>query len=509
MITVTVDGNLLSIAPALTHLFAEKLTYKHTAQQIAHYDVRRNMFVGDKVVSVDQPLYQVVDNVLFTTAGAVDDVLRTLTASGLEYTFVDKFAERLAAGDAETVRQNAAVQPDYDNMVRAFPDLMLRAGQDDVIANIIGRNRGIFVAPTAFGKSFLLRVTVALFPKANIIIAVPSVPLLHGLSAELRKTSCAVGTVGGGTHSPDVVTVCTYQSLLAAPIDKCDILFVDEVHRLPSKKNAVNFARVWKARKRFGVTATPQRGDKAERVAEVLLGPVLCDISYGTAEASGAVAALRHVMLPITDGPENTWQIRIAKKRNLIWRNVWRNTVFTQAVRKLVTELPDAQILILTETAEHAFRLRQGLPEFEVVCRSVSDNSRKQLVAEGLLEPSYKPATAGVQKRLLFDFASAKVKYVIATSTWGTGVDFPHCAVLVNAAGLADPTTVIQWSGRASRRGGGRRFGLVLDGDDVWDKWAMGRSKGRRRIYNSKGWSAVTLDAGIALLKEDAEQAKT
>jgi superfamily II DNA or RNA helicase len=88
------------------------------------------------------------------------------------------------------------------------------------------------------------------------------------------------------------------------------------------------------------------------------------------------------------------------------------------------------------------------------------------------------------------DFESGKLKKVIATDVWSTGVDFPQLSVLVRADARSSEIIDIQAPGRVVRRhdASGKQYGMVIDFMDHFDGTFLRRSHDRRRSYNRQGW---------------------
>jgi superfamily II DNA or RNA helicase len=155
---------------------------------------------------------------------------------------------------------------------------------------------------------------------------------------------------------------------------------------------------------------------------------------------------------------------------------------------KLPSFPDDPLMLILTATIDHAFRLRQYLPDFEVVYASLSKAKLDDLKKAGIVEEDYVSLTAKKRDELLKGFEQGKIRHAIATGCWGEGVDFVHLDVLANAAGQYSSIDTAQWAGRNSRIYEGKQHGIVIDSMDQWDPWALSRAKQRMRVYKSKGW---------------------
>jgi superfamily II DNA or RNA helicase len=302
--------------------------------------------------------------------------------------------------------------------------------------------------------------------------------------------------VGGGKRLFDRVTVTTYKSLLRAPIDKCNILLLDECHRIPSSETASAVAKVCNPEKIFGLTATATgRSDNASLVAEVLAGPVRVSVDYEESANQGIVSKIDVIKCPGAYGaPSLTRKLRFAKKRVTYWVNDARNRALVAGLEMAVKHIgkPDPQCLVLVGTVEHALTMKRLLPDFTLVYASMSAAKQAGFAERGLLPADFEPLRPKKLSSLLTDFEAGTLKKVIATGCWGEGVDFVHLDIVVNGSGDASPISTVQWGGRASRVNKDKSVGVVVDCDDASDPWAAARSRMRFKEYESRGWRILT-----------------
>jgi superfamily II DNA or RNA helicase len=488
-VVITKYNNLLEVSPACELILGDTLTYNRVEQ----------VFVpgrGEKRTVRPVALYKVKGDKLITTRGAMERIVARLRACGItDISLCDLTPPTL--------------KPDYENVARVLPSLKLRYKQGDIIATIAAHQSSQLVAPTAYGKTFIITLTALLYPTANIIVATPSRALLNSISRRLSEITGQVGVVGGGKCLHDRITVTTYKSLLRAPIDKCDILLLDECHRLPASETAVAVAQVTRPEKIVGLTATAEgRSDNAMLVAEVLAGPVRLVVDYEESANQGIVSKIDVIRCKGDYGcPSTTRRLRFAKMRVTYWQNRERNVTLVNGWREAVRRVgkEDPQSLFLVQTVEHALALKQLLPDFDLVYASMSPQKVQTFKSRGLLPDDFVPIRPKELSQKLADFESGKLRRVIATGCWGEGVDFVYLDIVVNASGAASPIATIQWAGRASRINSDKSVGVVVDCDDASDPWAAGRARSRFREYKAKGWDIIKLGE---VMKEEEDPAK-
>ena len=475
-VTINQSGNLLELQNAPMEILHPELSYKYRNMDFTGFK-KRSIEIEEKLLYNIEP-----DGKVIVPAGMLSRILNVLKEYGYTANYTD-------------LRTKVFPKPDFNSLKTLIPDLEFREGQKEIIAQLITKDRGIIVAPTGFGKSTIARMVCALYPTARIIIAAPSTDIIAGTYRRIHEITPDVGRVGDGFKETNKrITVCVTNSLLRADIEKCDIFIYDEVHTAAAEVTSQNIAMVRNA-KMFGFTATPSgRSDGAELVVEALFGPILYKMDYEKAAGAGIISPIKVAMVDVdTDKcfPCSDKPTKVAKKRWCYWRNEARNRCIASASKDIPRAygLPDdAQSLILVETVEHAFNIAKNLPEYTVVYANASPAKFAKWKKQGLVPESHIMLSDKSRAYLLHQFETGKLRKVIATSTWGTGVDFVNLDVLVYASGAPGEIRATQWPGRNSRKRPGKDFGLVIDFRDQWDVWTRGRAAARERCYKKHGW---------------------
>ena len=173
----------------------------------------------------------------------------------------------------------------YDDQARAYESLNLdfhssktpRDYQSAALAawQNVGR-RGIVVLPTGTGKSFLAQLCILAASRSTLVV-VPTLDLLAQWALQLRNAfHCPIGTLGGGSHDIQPITVSTYDSAAMQMEfigNRFGLLVVDECHHLPGPMYS-QIARLAIAPWRLGLTATPERTDNLDAEYASLLGGI-------------------------------------------------------------------------------------------------------------------------------------------------------------------------------------------------------------------------------------------
>ena len=371
-----------------------------------------------------------------------------------------------------------------------------RHRQDEVIETMLREDRGIFVCPTGYGKSFLVRVMATILPYAKIHVVTQSADVIRDYYKDLLAVLPDVGLQGAGHDSNGhrVQLFCA-GSLGHSDFD-ADYLLVDEGHEL-----ATDRVMTWLAKYRFGkvfmfTASYKMRQDKADRELEGLCGPVRIEVSYQEGVEHGMIVPIRVRWVPVLmqEDPCDGIDTDTARERAGIWRNRVRNKLIADEARKFGE---DEQVLIVCEKIEHAAMLKKLLPEFTMCYaeNGMSDDDRTKFVNWKCFTDDEPYMTAERRAKMKASFSEGKLRKVIATSVWNRGVNFHQLSVLIRADGSGRAINDVQIPGRVSRLHTDKKEGLIIDFMDQFNTGYKNRAEGRRRNYRKLGWTQDLPDA--------------
>jgi superfamily II DNA or RNA helicase len=494
-IVVNRCGNVLTLSRAdgapfdldLVNSITKDMKYQHVEQ--LHGAAQRNPITGQRQYfkTTEYKLFRYEHGKIIMLSGYLARVAARLKKLGCPATLVDT---------SPTRKRPDCYEENWDNLVGR---ITFRPRQEECLRAIVKSKCGIIKAVTGFGKTTSIGALALLFPKAKIHVVTKSVDVAERIVKALKRFIPKVGFVGDGSRYWERVTVITAGSLAHSDGD-ADFLFCDEVHQLATVNFSTELARRYRHSRNFGLSATPYaRMDNAHAVLEPIFGPMIFELTYQQAVELGLVVPIRVKWLPIRMqyNPAERYSNRVAKKRAGIWTNTARNQIIADAVR----EYPDThQILILVETIEHAVNLGRLLPEYTLVYSAMFPNDCAMYKKRGLLPADYKPLNDYQKHQLRNDFESGKLRRVIATDVWSTGVDFEQLNVLVRADDRDSDIVDVQGPGRVSRiyvspEGVHKSFGEVIDCMDTFDSTFYRKSTGRRNSYKLLGWEQNWNDA--------------
>lgn len=370
----------------------------------------------------------------------------------------------------------------------------LRPGQLKVLEATASSSCGVVDALTGFGKGVMVEKVVKMYPNQVHGVFTKSKSVCNMLYDRLSSVFPSAGCWNSGIHKKGNPLVCTVGSMGHIELDKIEVAQFDEVHQLviPS---FLQFYPKFKGCKFISYSATPDdRLDNSALAVEGFFGPKIIKVDYQDGVDLGLVVPIE-VFAIGAEGVETgsyfqNMSYDIGRQRHGYWKNDARNTLIAKTVYEFLPpqlEEKDPQMLILVDKVEHALSLLQKLPDFQVAHGPMSKDSAIKFHNDGLLHGD--PITKKEVETLQTDFSAGKVKRVIATSIWSTGVDFPELAVIIRADGGASTIKDVQMPGRVCRLAEGKSRGLLVDFTDTFDVWTARRARSRLSNYESKGWT--------------------
>ena len=519
MVTITHTDAICEMIPAVSDVLSKLVCTKREMKLPSEYrdELKAAILQGQSPSKVSKysfhktELYALQDGRAYFMPGLLPKVEQQLNSLGMQYTV------------KRVVNQGIRPDPDWANVDP------LRGRQLEVLATVAASDGGVIKAATGYGKSFIIKQILKMFPTLKILI----VSKAQAVVRELYKRAVeAVGDEAGCVYAGinnsvgKRVVVTTTRSLHKIPEEEVQLLLFDEAHALGLNDCAEQLKRFTNCR-RFGFTATPFRSDGSEIMLECFFGPRLVDIEYEESVEQGNVTQISYLMMDINNGPTfieddmstGKTTSQLFKKRWAYWRNRTRNEAIAYTVKCALDR--GLQVLVMLETLEHAVILHQYLPDLPVVhyggtsksFDGVAENLLKdsmmkdvflQYADEHDLDTSDMMAVAmqylnerytlkTKDKNSLADrMASGELRAAISTMTWAEGVDYKQLNVLVRADGMVSKVRNDQIPGRLSRLWGTKKMGLLIDFNDKWTPWVIRNTKAREATYIHNRWQKAT-----------------
>lgn len=426
-------------------------------------------------------LYALDDRCRFTTGfGYLRAILRILSGHRCVVRFDDVTPPHPRPNAFETHFENLRI-----NRIK------LRPRQDEFLATMLTHPGGVLQAVVGFGKSFMVAVLALILPYARIIVYVPRRSLIHKMASDISLYVSSVGRIGDGRLEGNArVTVCTLDSIHHTPPD-IDIALFDEGHLVCGGRHPEKIGAVFQDShaKLFTTSATPySRFDGAHAKLELLFGQRLFLLEYPEGVRLGLVVQIQvtWVAIDIQANEIGSSNNRTKHQRMTVWNNVQRN----RAVADVILALPaDEQVLVLVDKIEHAILLAKFLPGFTLIYGGIDAKRIEQLRKSKVITEDFVPLTSKQQKNHEVEFRAGRLRKVIATRVWSTGVDFAQLSIVVRASrDSANDIEDEQAPGRSSRLSDGKICGRVID---FWDRWDGKMSRADvdcAANYRRRGW---------------------
>lgn len=307
------------------------------------------------------------------------------------------------------------------------PDITvdLRSYQIEYLGKALRERRMIVDSVTGSGKTVMMASILDTLGLATLIIA-PNATVQTQLKIELMKLlpHKTFGIVGGGVKDLATVTIGLSRSLTKLSdeeLRKFKLLLVDDGHCAAANQILDIIIRM-NAPYRFGFTGTSTgRSDNKDLIVHGLLGQPIRLIEPQELVKAGYIADVQASMY------YGNWQGNYNHLEDLL---IVQNPVRNELIKKIVQNNKNRTILILVRRLDHGRLIRNMLPGSLFVSGELSTEERENIRTE---------------------VKEGRVKTLIASGVYATGLDIPNLDVGINAAGGKGEILTKQKMGRLMR----------------------------------------------------------
>lgn len=347
----------------------------------------------------------------------------------------------------------------------------LRTQQDLAAEKLLRFDNGILSAATAFGKTVVCAYLIAQ-RKVPALILLESAdlvdqwidelnrfleideepPTYHTKTGRIKKRKDVIGTYRSGTDkTTGIVDIAMVGSVyrkgeIFPEIDRYGLVIMDECHHAASAQ-ALQVLRRVKAKYVYGVSATPVRSDKLEKVNYMMLGPIRHQYTPKEhAQTQGIELLMRPRFTRVVDFSEE--KLEIHRAYELISESEDRNLQIVEDVRDCVAA--GRTPVVLTRLKKHAKllydRLSDAAQHVYLLYGDNTQNRNQEIRREMLSIPK--------DESMLLIATGQKI---------GEGFDCPRLDTLMLASPVKFDGRLIQYVGRLNRGYEGKLDVVVYD----------------------------------------------
>ena len=365
-------------------------------------------------ISRIQCLYQEDESFIHLPRGCYDDLIKVLNFLNIDLEIQDKRIE--------------------GNIIPVSFNGNLYETQKEGLDTILKYQNGLFVAPTAYGKTV---VAIALISeiKLNTLIIVPKLNLLKQWKEKLnqfldiqyiyKKEKDKFGEYHGSkkklTMNIDIASIDSLVNPGCDLFDKYGLVIFDEVHHL----GAYTYEKVAKciqSKYLFGFTATPKRSDKNEKIIFKTIG----DIRYRYKDNNNT--NINKKLNPIFTNFSFTAteeKLSYSEMINTLLCNEERNNLITDNINKAIND--NKNILVLTDRIEHINILKEKLNNITnlfVINGSLSTSEKKTFFSKlDNIENGFVILSTGKYIGEGFDEKKLNTLFIVSPFRWSGTLD--------------------------------------------------------------------------------------
>lgn len=434
-----------------------------------------------------------------------DGKIRLLNSlTGLTYTGLVKEISEFAATRNYDVEVDPALQynaqfDNYQELISAFKLTKTpRDYQATSFKEAVENERGIFLSPTASGKSLIIYLLAKYYNKImnqRVLIIVPTVSLVMQLRKDFedyqnKMLDIHCITAGVDKMSTSPYTITTWQSIYKMPKDwfrQFGCVIGDEVHQFKATSLKSIMEKLIDCQYRFGFTGTLD-GSLTNRITlEGLFGPVKQVTTTSELMEQGHVANLK-IKAIILQYPDDVRQqarkFSYQDEIDFIVRYEKRN----KFIRNLVSSV-DGNSLVLFQYVE-----KHGKVLYDMI--QTRCEGRKVYFVHGGVE--------GDDREKIREIVEGETNAVIVASfgTFSTGINIRNLHNVVLASPSKSRVRILQSIGRGLRIGDEKNSMTLYDiADDM--KWkaqvnfTLQHFMERINIYNEQGFEYRLTNIGL------------
>lgn len=345
--------------------------------------------------------------------------------------------------------------------------------QESAIKEMLKHDTGILCVPTGGGKTFMGLNIIAIRQQPSLII-VHNKELLNqwvdAATSLLNIEKKEIGILGDGKKKVGkritIAIINTLVKMLTPDIKfHFGLMMVDECHRTPSKtfSDAVNY---FPARYVYGLSATPFRRDKLDKLLEFYIGKVRYKINQVDLAGEG------YIMTPevrvIETDFEYEYEDDYSKMVSALTKDEERNWKIIEAITNNTFKIEEGTVLIVSDRKEHLEQIASHWQDNFAILTGSTKKKEREAIIEHL--------------------KNGDIKFLFSTiQLIGEGFDLPSIEKVFLLTPVKFAGRVIQTVGRALRTKDGKGTPVIYDFNDKKVDVLQGAFWNRIRTYKKIG----------------------
>ena len=357
----------------------------------------------------------------------------------------------------------------------------LRSDQQEALNALVKHDFGMFVAPTAFGKTVTAAALIA-HRQVNTLILVHRAELMRQwqerLSSFLELNSQKIGLIGAGKKKPTgMLDIAVIQSLarrddLPELLSQYGQIIVDEAHHLSAQsfEAVLNEAS---AKYVLGLSATPVRSNGHHPIIFMQCGPIRHVAKRPTHVPKELIVKVRHLPTPSIPPHASIQDVirLLAEDDNRNARIVADALAALNAGRK---------VLLLTKRTEH----------LDLLFAHLKDIQQPSFLLHGRMKTKERQAVM----QALADLPGDSPHILLASAQLvGEGFDHAPLDTLILTLPISWDGTLQQYAGRLHRKHSGKTDILIHDYVELDHPQLSRMWEKRQRGYRAMGYRVETI----------------
>ena len=386
-----------------------------------------------------------------------------------------------------------------DNIKEFFNDCELtltpRDYQIDAFLHAIKHDRGVFLSPTASGKSLIIYILTRYY-NARTLIIVPTTSLVSQLASDFADYGFVSDNFvhriysGQDKQTDKPITISTWQSIYKLPksyFEQFDVVIGDEAHLFKAKSLTTIMEKTGNSKYRFGFTGTLDGSQTNKMVLEGLFGPVYKVTTTAELMEKNHVADLKIKAIVIGYKEEERKLVKNMSYQDevdFIVRHEGRN----KFIRNLALSLEGNSLILFQFVEKHGKMLFDMIKD--------KDESRPIFFIHGGVDGDERETIRHIVER------ESNAIIVASYGTFSTGVNIRNLHNVVFSSPTKSRVRTLQSIGRGLRIGSEKSSVVVYDiADDLKHKTKMNFTllhfMERLNIYNSESFDYKIYNASI------------